>query len=217
MRPRSFRNSDHSSFLFLLILGIIKIPFVSFQGSNGRLRPCGVVWQLPILGMCQGVNVSFSPSGVVNYHESLFLRSDFATFGFRRWRDVLSPHRKINSAMLFSSKGCPNRPPLSKDAVKHRSLYLKPVSQSATVVLQNCDDEVMKRYPIFNLPSHFTMADDFAHCTRLEMGRVFSPQPPPWIRAVVNTFTVGILWNKVHRGRPETRRPLKKLRWYFTE
>ena len=156
MRPRSFRNSDHSSFLFLLILGIIKIPFVSFQGSNGRLRPCGVVWQLPILGMCQGVNVSFSPSGVVNYHESLFLRSDFATFGFRRWRDVLSPHRKINSAMLFSSKGCPNRPPLSKDAVKHRSLYLKPVSQSATVVLQNCDDEVMNRYPIFNLPSHFT-------------------------------------------------------------
>lgn len=77
MRPRSFRNSDHSSFLFLLILGIIKIPFVSFQGSNGRLRPCGVVWQLPILGMCQGVNVSFSPSGVVNYHLTVISKVGF--------------------------------------------------------------------------------------------------------------------------------------------
>jgi len=93
----------------------------------------------------------------------------------RRWRDVLSPHRKINSAMLFGSKGCPNRPPLSKDAVKHRSLYLKPVSQSATVVLQNCDDEVMKRScwqtPIFiksttylrRLQSIFFLKTDFVN------------------------------------------------------
>lgn len=56
----------------------------------------------------------------------------------------------------FQFKRCPNCSHLLKDAVKHRSLYLKPLSQSTTVVLQNCDDEVMNRYPIFNLPSHFT-------------------------------------------------------------
>ncbi len=33
--------------------------------------------------------------------------------------------------------------------------------------------------PHINPSSHFTIADDFAHCTRLEMGRVFSLQPAP--------------------------------------
>ena len=57
---------------------------------------------------------------------------------FRRWGDVLSPHRKIDSAMLLGSR----------DAVKRRSLSPKPLSQIATVVLQNCDDEVTNHYPI---------------------------------------------------------------------
>lgn len=68
----------------------------------------------------------------------------------------MDPHRKIDSAMLFGSRGFQNVPLLSREAVKYRSLYHKPLSQIATVVLQNCDDEVMKRYLIFNLPSHFT-------------------------------------------------------------
>ncbi len=63
---------------------------------------------------------------------------------FRRWGSNLDSHRKfvlhIKVRIICLQ--------LSKHAVKHRSLYHKPLSQSATVVLQNCDDEVMKRYPI---------------------------------------------------------------------
>lgn len=70
----------------------------------------------------------------------------------------MDSYRRIGSDTLFGSRGV-QIVPLSKGAVKRRSLatdFYKPLSQSATVVLQNCEDEVMNRYPIFNLPSHFT-------------------------------------------------------------
>ena len=57
---------------------------------------------------------------------------------------LLPEYRKYASNPLLAFRLSREKVGLST-APKHRSLYLKPVSQSATVVLQNCDDEVMKR------------------------------------------------------------------------
>ena len=109
-------------------------------------------------------------NGVVNCHlifiskvefqdlwisEVIEMMTPLNLFCFGDGGPIWTPIEKLIQ-LCFWVQGVSKLSTLSKDAVKHRSIRSKPLSQSATVVFQNCDDEVMNRYHIFNLPSHFT-------------------------------------------------------------
>lgn len=193
----------------------------------------------PFWECAKGVNVSFIPCEVVNYHLVIISKVGFHNLWISGVIEMMTPFNLLCFGdggpiwtpierliqLCFSVQGVSNLSTpfkgCSKTPLPLSLIFHKPLSRSATVVRTAPCRWGSVSLPHINLPSHFTTADNSTYRTHPETGRVLSLQPPPWIKAVVWTvnisFTVGIPWNETHQGRPETRRPLKKLRWYFTE
>lgn len=88
-------------------------------------------------------------SGVIEMMTSLNL------FPFGDGGPIWTPIEELVQ-IRFSVQEVSKLSPLSKDAVKHRSLYLKPVSQIATVICTALYRWGSETLPHINLSSHFT-------------------------------------------------------------
>ena len=154
MHPRSFRNSDHSIFLFLLILGIIKFLSFCYKGVTDGYTLAELYGSFPFWE-CASWGGKL-PSHLY-FKDRISRPLDFGDEG------TFYPLIGRLVQIRFSVQGVSKSFTPSKDAVKHRSLYLKPVSQSATVVrTAPCDGGA---WSTTHLPSHFTTADNSATCT----------------------------------------------------